>query len=441
MTDAGGRSGATTTVRRTIRVDHLARVEGHGMFRVALRGGRAVESAFRLFEAPRFFEALLRGRAFGDAPDITARICGICPVAYQMSACQAMEGALGVTLDDPLLELRRLLYCGEWIESHALHVYLLHAPDFLGYEDAIALAKDHPDVVQRGLALKQAGNAIVAALGGREIHPINVKVGGFYRLPTTDALDALRPALERACEIARDTVRLVAGFTFPELEQDYEFVALRHPHEYAMYEGRLVSSRGLDAAVHDFERHIEEHQVPHSHAMQARIVGRDAYLTGPLARVVLNGGQLHPLARAAMHEAGLDAACRNPFRSIIARSVEMVHACEEALRILGAWRGAPRAAVPVVPRAGEGFGASEAPRGVLYHRYVLDDAGTIITANIVPPTAQNQRMIELDLCRLVERDPGLEQAALTWRCEQLVRCYDPCISCATHFLRVEVERA
>jgi sulfhydrogenase subunit alpha len=428
---------AVTTVRRTIRVDHLARVEGHGMFRVAMRNGRVTQSEFRLFEAPRFFEALLRGRRFSDAPDITARICGICPVAYQMSACQAMEAALGVTLDEPLKELRRLLYCGEWIESHALHVYLLHAPDFLGYEDAIALSRDHPELVKRGLALKKAGNAIVATLGGREIHPINVRVGGFHRLPRPGELEGLREPLEQALEIAGETVRLVAGFDFPSLETDYELLALRDPERYAMYEGRLASSRGLDCPVRDFEQHVHEVQVPHSTAMQGRIAGRGAYHTGPLARVVLNGGQLHPLARAALADAGVDASCRNPFKSIIARSVEILHACEEALRILGSYRAPGRAAMDVRGGRGEGWGASEAPRGVLYHRYALDDAGDIEAANIVPPTAQNQRIIEEDLCRLVEQEPGLEQDALTWRCEQLVRCYDPCISCATHFLRVE----
>lgn len=430
----------STTVRRTIRVDHLARVEGHGMFKVVLRDGKVTQSEFALIEAPRFFEAILRGRHFTDAPDITARICGICPVAYQVSSCQAMEQALGVTPDEPLRELRRLLYCGEWIESHALHVYLLHAPDYLGYDDAIGLARDHPEVVQKGLALKKAGNAIVATLGGREIHPINVRVGGFYRAPELRELQALVPDLETALEIARETVALVAGFACPSLEQDYELVALRHPDEYAVCEGRMVSTRGLDIDVRDFAQHIEEVHVPHSHALQARMRGRGAYLTGPLARVVLNGEQLHPIARAAMRDAGLDASCRNPFKSIIARSVEIVHACEEALRIIAGYRVPARSSVELHPRAGAGFGASEAPRGILYHHYTLDDRGDIVTANIVPPTSQNQRTIEEDLCRLVERDPELEQAALTWRCEQLVRCYDPCISCATHFLQVEVDR-
>lgn len=432
--------GKATTVRRTVRVDHLARVEGHGTFKVTMRGGKVTQSEFRLIEAPRFFEALLRGRRFSDAPDITARICGICPVAYQVSASQAMEDALGITLDEPLKELRRLLYCGEWIESHALHVYLLHAPDYLGYDDAIGLARDHPEVVKQGLALKKAGNAIVAVLGGREIHPINVRVGGFHRAPARRELDALVPDLEGALEIARKTVALVAGFDCPVLDHDYELVALRHPDEYAVCEGLVVSTHGLDFPVNEFERHIEEQQVPHSHALQAHVRGRGAYLTGPLARVILNGEQLHPLARQAMRDAGLEASCRNPFKSIVARGVELVHACEEALRIIAHYHPPARPAVDAAPRAGVGFGASEAPRGILYHRYELDERGDIRSANIIPPTSQNQRMIEEDLCRLVERDPELEQDALTWRCEQLVRCYDPCISCATHFLDVHVDR-
>lgn len=425
---------------RTLKVNMLARVEGEGALYVKVKGDQVADIKFNIFEPPRLFEGFLRGRAYSEAPDITARICGICPVAYQMSAVHAMERALNVKVDGALRALRRLLYCGEWIESHVLHVYMLHAPDFLGYPDALTLAKDHPDAVKRGLKLKKIGNEIVRVLGGREIHPINVRVGGFHRAPARRELDALVPDLEGALEIARKTVALVAGFDCPVLDHDYELVALRHPDEYAVCEGLVVSTHGLDFPVNEFERHIEEQQVPHSHALQAHVRGRGAYLTGPLARVILNGEQLHPLARQAMRDAGLEASCRNPFKSIVARGVELVHACEEALRIIAHYHPPARPAVDAAPRAGVGFGASEAPRGILYHRYELDERGDIRSANIIPPTSQNQRMIEEDLCRLVERDPELEQDALTWRCEQLVRCYDPCISCATHFLDVHVDR-
>jgi coenzyme F420-reducing hydrogenase alpha subunit len=425
--------------RRTIKVDYLARVEGEGGLVIRVRDGRVVETRLRIFEPPRFFEAFLRGRAFSEAPDVTARICGICPVAYQMSAVHAMEAALGVQVDGPLRALRRLLYCGEWIESHTLHVYMLHAPDFLGYPDAIRMAADHRDAVRRGLALKKVGNEVVALLGGREVHPINVRVGGFYRVPTRAELRPLAERLARARDAARETVRWVAGFEFPDFEHDYEFVALVHPDEYPFNEGRITSSRGLDVPAADWDLHFVEEQVPHSNALHARLRARGAYLCGPLARYALNAARLSPLAREAAREAGLGDVCRNPFRSIVVRAVEVLWACDEALRIIESYEPPPAPAVPVVPRAAVGHAATEAPRGLLYHRYRLDGAGTIVDAKIVPPTSQNQRTIEEELARFVPPRLALDHDALTWQCEQAVRNHDPCISCATHFLTVRVE--
>jgi sulfhydrogenase subunit alpha len=427
--------------RRTIEVDYLARVEGEGGLTIRVRDGRVVETRLRIFEPPRFFEAFLRGRAFTEAPDVTARICGICPVAYQMSSVHAMEAALGVRVDGALRALRRLLYCGEWIESHTLHVYMLHAPDFLGYPDAIRMAADHPDAVRRGLELKKVGNEVVALVGGREVHPINVRVGGFYRVPTRAELRPLAERLARARDAALETVRWVAGFEFPDFEHDYEFVALVHPDEYPFNEGRIGSSRGLDAPAHDWDLHFVEEQVAHSNALHARLRARGAYLCGPLARYALNAARLSPLAREAAREAGLGDVCRNPFRSIVVRAVEVLWACDEALRIIAAWEPPPAPAVPVVPRAGVGHAATEAPRGLLYHRYRIDGAGTIVDARIVPPTSQNQRTIEEELARFVPPRLALDQETLTWQCEQAVRNHDPCISCATHFLTVRVEEA
>ncbi len=290
---------------RTISVNYLARVEGEGALRVRIHDRSVEEVELRIFEPPRFFEAFLRGREYAEAPDITARICGICPVAYQMSSCHAMERALGMKVDGPIRELRRLLYCGEWIESHALHIYLLHAPDFLGYPDAIRLAEHHPEAVKRGLELKKSGNALMRLLGGREIHPINVRVGGFYRCPSREELEGMRPSLEAALALAEETARFVAGFDFPDFELPYEFVSLRHPSEYPMNEGELVSSRGLRIPQDRFEDAFEEVQVPHSHALQAVRKGGGSYLVGPLARYALNYDRLSVRAKAMARELGL----------------------------------------------------------------------------------------------------------------------------------------
>ena len=426
---------------QVMHVGTLARVEGEGAMHIEFRDGRVTDVQLQIYEPPRFYEAFLRGRAWTEPPDITARICGICPVAYQMSACWAIEDAGGVAVTDAVRLMRRLLYCGEWIESHALHVFLLHAPDFLGYDGAVEMAADHPEVVERGLRMKKAGNDLMDTVGGRSVHPVNVKVGGFYRYPTREELRAVRPRLQRALDEAVQTVKLVAGFDFPDMEQPYEYLALRAESGYPIEAGSVVTSSGGAFAVRDFTKHIEEFHVAHSNALHARLDGSpDPYVVGPLARYSLNSDRLSDVAREAAREAGLGDTCRNPFRSIIVRAVELVEAYHEALRIIDGWTGSGPASVPVPPRAGEGFGASEAPRGVLFHRYVLDQEGIIRDAQIVPPTSQNQPSVEADLRTMVQTWSDLDDHALQHRCEQAIRNYDPCISCATHFLDLTVDR-
>ena len=424
---------------RTIRTDYLARVEGEGSLHVLIRDGEVIDAKLAIFEPPRFFEALLRGRSFDEAPDITARICGICPVAYQMSSCRAMEDALGVEVDGPLRDLRRLIYCGEWVESHALHVFMLHAPDFLGYESGIEMAKDHPDVVTNGLRIKKTGNELIALVGGREVHPINVRVGGFYRVPIRRELAPLRERLLEARELARAAVAWMGRLEFPDFERDVELVSLHQPGEYPIDRGRLISNRGLDIAPAEFDDHVVEEHVAHSNALYARMRERGAYLAGPMARYELNFGELSPLAREAAREAGLDETSRNPFKSVVVRSVEILYALDEAVRIIDSYEEPERPAVAIEPRAGQGYGWTEAPRGMLYHAYELDEQGKIVAARIVPPTSQNQKSIDEDLLGVVRQMIGSDEEQLRLRCEQAIRNYDPCISCATHFLRIDVQ--
>jgi coenzyme F420-reducing hydrogenase alpha subunit len=433
-------SPAPTKPPKSIVVDALARVEGEGGLTIQLKGGRVADVKLRIYEPPRFFEAFLRGRAFTEVPDITARICGICPVAYQMSSIHAMETACGVSVTGPLRALRRLLYCGEWIESHALHVYMLHAPDFLGYESAIHMAKDHADAVKKALELKKIGNDLVALVGGREIHPINVRVGGFYRVPTRKELRPIEERLKRALDLSLETVVFTSTLSFPDFEQDYEFVSLRHPDEYPLCEGRVVSSHGLDVPVSEFEEHFIEEHVPHSNALHSIHKGHGAYHVGPLARYSLNFDRLPKPAQDAAAAAGLGPVCRNPFKSIVVRAVELVFACHEALALIAGYEPPDRPFLDVVPRDSTGHGASEAPRGLLYHRYSIGADGLVRAAKIVPPTAQNQKTIEKDLWNFVPTVLDLPKDELTLRCEQAIRNYDPCISCATHFLKVDLLR-
>ena len=426
---------------RTIRTEALARVEGEGAMQVRIRGGEVENVKLQIYEPPRFFEAFLRGRDFKEAPDITARICGICPVAYMTSAFNAMEDALDVKADERIRSLRRLMYCGEWIESHALHVFLLHAPDFFGFDSAWQMARDHREVVEGALRVKAMGNDLLRTVGGRAIHPINTRVGGFYKAPGREHLDALVPALEESREFMRGAVAFLAGLDFPDFEQDYEFVALRDPDRYAIEDGRLVSSSGLEIGPGEYEEHFSEQHVEHSTALQSRMSDGSTYFLGPMARYSLNYEQLTDGAKESAEGAGLGKECRNPFKSILVRGVEIIFALEEALALIAGYEPPdPPAQVPE-PRASAGCGWSEAPRGMLWHRYRLEEDGSIAEAKIVPPTSQNQARIEQDLLEFVKPRVELPDDRLQWECEQAIRNYDPCISCSTHFLKLDVDRA
>lgn len=424
-----------------IQVPILTRVEGEGGVSIRLKEGQIDEVQLRIYEPPRLFEALLRGRPLEDVPDITARICGICPVAYQMSSVHALEDALQVKVTPQIRQLRRLLYCGEWIESHALHIHLLHAPDFFDAKSGIELAQRFPMEMKRGMQLKKYGNRLLEILGGRAIHPINVAVGGFFHLPSRQQMEELVPHFEQGVEDAAETARWVAGFTFPEFSQPYEYVALNHPEEYAMNEGDIRSSAGMQIPVREFHKHFIEQQVPHSTALHSLQKNQTNYLLGPLPRVILNRSCLSPTAQRLADEIRFPADCHNPFKSIIARSLELVHAYEEALSIIKKYRPSAASRVTYARREGSGCAATEAPRGLLFHEYHVAPDGTISSGRIVPPTSQNQKQIEIDIAEYLgqqlKRPATRDRMAID--CERLVRTYDPCISCSTHFLKVKWE--
>ena len=422
-------------------IRQLTRVEGEGRLDLSVRDGVVTRARLEIFEAPRYFERLVVGRDPNEVIDIVARICGICPVAYQMSAVHAFEDLFGVTIDPSVRALRRLFYCGEWIESHALHVYLLHAPDFLGYPSAVEMAADHPAIVERGLRLKKVGNRIVGILGGRPIHPVSVRVGGFSRAPSRAELAPLRTDLDTALADALETVRWAATLDPPAGEREPRLVALRHPTEYPMNDGRITSSDGIDVAPGAWTDAFAEHQVPWSNALQARARDGGPYLLGPTARVSLAGDQLHPVAREALAATGLGDALRTSvFRSIVARGVELVHAVAEARDLVDGYSPPAEPHAAWTARPGVAAWATEAPRGLLFHRYEVDERGLVRHAQIVPPTSQNQAAIEHDLTTFAPSVLDLPHAEATRRLEQLIRSYDPCISCATHFLDLHVER-
>jgi sulfhydrogenase subunit alpha len=424
---------------KTIEVPAMARVEGEGGLYIGLQSGEAVEVRLDIYEPPRFFEGFLQGRFLQEVPDITARICGICPVAYQMSSALALEDALGITVSPEVHALRRLMYCGEYIESHALHMYMLQAPDLFGKESAFELAETDPETVKNALRLKKIGNELLKTIGGRSVHPVNVCVGGFYSWPEAAALKAILPDLKWGLGMAIEAVKWSGTLPYPELEIDYEFVALHDDTEYGIMGGEVRSSRGRKLVIADYEKaYIEEH-VRHSNALHSHTVDGGTYLVGPLARLNLNHDQLGPAAKKAIKDAGIALPLKNPYKSFIARAVELVQAFEEAIRIIEIHSPSGPAHVELRLKAGEGSGASEAPRGLLYHKYTIDKNGLIQSARIVPPTAQNLPRIEADLFAMAPTLVSMPLQAATRQAEDLVRSYDPCISCATHFLKLRIE--
>ena len=430
---------STASKTRDLRVEALTRVEGEGGLSVRLDGKTVTELKLNIFEPPRFFEAFLRGRQYHEVPDITARICGICPVAYQMSAVQALEAALEVTPSEETRLLRRLMYCAEWIESHALHIYMLQAPDFFGKSNAIELAREHPNEVNRGLRLHKVGNELLRIIGGRAIHPVTVCVGGFYKFPKRSELLALKDELAWALGASLETVKFVRGFRFPELTPDYEFVSLSG-REYPMNSGRIVTSKSVILEVSEFEQMFLEEHVERSNALHSVRADRGtSYLVGPLARLNLNQDALGAQAKEAAISCGMSWPMRNPFTGIIARAIELVEACSEALRLIDAYREPQSARVDVKVHAGEGSGATEAPRGLLYHHYRINDRGLVEFAKIVPPTSQNLRRMEDDLRLFLPSIADRPDQEVADACEGLIRSYDPCISCSVHAVNIRRE--
>ena len=431
---------------RTIKVQALARVEGEGGLHLEMVDGKCRTARLDIYEPPRFFEAFLRGRDFREVADITARICGICPIAYQSGSCHALEKAMGIfnQIDPPIRALRNLIYCGEWIESHVLHMFMLHLPDFLGHESVISMVADHGPVVKQALRLKKLGNAIVSLLGGRAVHPVGMCVGGFYRAPEKAACQTLaaevKPAID---EMANLTLFLAEKIPFPDLERDYEFVSLSPPNEYPMNFGRIRSNKGIDIDQEEYLNVIEEKHVAHSNALHAFVKGRGNFMVGPLARLNLNSEKLHQRALDLLPKVckfiKKELPWKNNFHSLLARGIETVHALALSYDILKNYTVPPRSCVPCIPRAGVGAHGTEAPRGICWHQYRTEADGTIASARIIPPTSQNQATIEDDLAALAPQliDLPDEQAAL--RCEHMIRNYDPCISCSVHFLRLRRE--
>lgn len=428
----------------TIDVKHVTRVEGHGNISVDLRDGQITRLELAIVESPRFFEAFLRGRSWRDVPHITSRICGICSVGHATAAVKAVEAALAITPTEQTVRLRKLMLYAEIIQSHVLHLYFLAAPDFFGVGSVIPLAKTHPDVVQRALRLKRLANDICGAVGGRHIHPIAVHPGGVTHVPLAEELIELKRRLEAAREDLQKTAALFATLKIPELNRDTEYVSLktRDNGEYAFYDGDIVSTRDpIPTKVADYRHRVIESVIDHSAAKHCRSPNSESYAVGALARFNNNQEQLHREARRVARFLGLDQRSFNPFHNNTAQLVETVHGLESSVELIDELLTHGLAREPLVSpgRFSHGVGATEVPRGTLFHEYAFDSKGRVEGANLIIPTGQNLANIESDMRTMTQQlvKCGAKKEEITSQLEMLVRAYDPCISCATHFLEVE----
>ena len=423
-----------------INVPVLARVEGEGALELKIENRQITELKLRIFEPPRYFEKFLEGRYYYDVPDTVARICGICPVAYQMSAVHAIESIFEVTITPWIRSMRRLFYCGEWIQSHSLHIHLLAAPDYLGYNSVLEMSSQYGDEVRRGLKLQALGNDLITLFGARSVHPVGAKIGGFSKAPEQKSVDLLLARVIDAKQDAIELIRWLDTLELPDEEQPFISVALHHDDEYALNEGRLISDKGLDIAISEFENNFEESHINHSTALYCLLDGKP-YLVGPLARINLNSDQLPAEVKNLMRELKTQFPSKNMFHSIIARAIEIYFAILEAEKHLLNYEYSDQASVAFEAKAGTGYGCSEAPRGFLWHRYDMDEQGRVTKAVIVPPTSQNQARIEQDIQDSLTNF-GLDHSKgdLRLHAEKVIRNYDPCISCATHFLDLKLIR-
>ncbi len=424
-----------------IKVPFITRLEGEASLELSSKGDKLEKLHMKIFEPPRLFEQFLKGKSYSDVPELSARICGICPMAYQLTSILALEKLFQVQISEPVAQLRRSMNLAEWIQSHALHIHFLALPDFLGFSNGLEVAKAYPDIFKRGIKIQTFGNQVMTLLGGRSVHPVGLKVGGFEGLPKLDELMALRGQTEETRHLAESLVLFCASLERPDYSQPFDYVSLKSEEHYPINYGRIVSASGLNIEPEEYRNHFVEHQEPHSTALYSLLDGGD-YLVGPLARFNNNLSVFDSETQRLARQVGIDGKSFNMYDSILLRALEIHYSCQEIHRILDEFIPPDEAFVPVTPQPGITCHATEAPRGLIYHRYDIDEDGRVRNCTIIPPTSQNQARIERDLRDSVQQF-GLSHTdeELKLFCEQLIRNYDPCISCSTHFLKLKVNRS
>lgn len=425
-------------MKKIFKIDYLSRVEGEGGFSVHIKDNKIERISLNIFEAPRFFEAFLKGRSYSDVIDFTARICGICPVAYQMSAVHAIEKVFGIDVPEPIKDLRRLFYCAEWISSHSLHIYLLQGPDFYNIDSAWS-SKDYIPLAKRGLDFKKLGNKLLFLVGGRSIHPVSAVVGGFSAAPKRSDLLVLKDEFLKAFEYSLDGIKWSANLSFNDNFWDTEFVALVNEEEYPMNYGVVVSNQGIHKSYEDFLNMLYEYQVEYSTALYSGIKRDNSitpYLVGPIARLNLNYEKLPEVIKSVIKECNIKLPIKNTHMAIIARSIELSFAFYEAIRLIDKYNDMEKPFVEFEPQMGEAVWITEAPRGMLIHKYEFDSNGYVKSCRLIPPTSQNLRHIEIDLLHFIQMNINRSAEYLKKECEKIIRSYDPCISCSVHIIQL-----
>jgi sulfhydrogenase subunit alpha len=424
-----------------ISVNHVTRVEGHGNIRLRASDGKIEKVEWQVPEAPRFFEAMVRGRSFEDIQTIVSRICGICSVTHSMAAIKGIENAMDIEVSEQTDKLRILCHYGEQIESHILHVGYLVAPDLLGQNSVIPLVESHPDVVKTIIRLHRVGNSCMELIGGRMTHPVTLKPGGFTAIPSSEKLLELKTSMEKAIPDLKTIAEVIRSLAdkLPDFERETEYIALTNPDYYTFYHGDIASTDTDEKVpVREFERVVNEYVLPQSTAKWCKW-HRDSYAVGALARFNLNAEQLLPMAADTAKQFGLKKHTCNPYLNNLAQVVECVQVLEHGLQLIDELltKGLKNEPVKIEPKAGEGVGCVEAPRGILFHRYAFDKKGFCTKANICIPTGQNHGNIQKDFEAFAPKIIDRDQDEIRLLLEMLVRSYDPCISCSTHLLNVE----
>ncbi len=423
-----------------IRVQQLARVEGEGGVWVKVKGGKIDYVEVNIFEPPRFFEAFLQGRSYLEAPDLTARICGICPLAYVMAASRAMEKILGIQVPDEINILRKIAFHGEWIESHVLHFAFLHAPDFLGYPSALDMAKDHPNFVKDAMAVRSWGNMAIEILGGRPVHPVGFRVGGLHRRIEKEELKPLSRSFNDVKKKGKKLLEFVLNLPIPEVEYDMVVMSLKGDDEYPILKGAVANNLGWKFPEEELKENIEMEQKIYSNAFHYKLRNGRAYITGPIARFNLNYELISPEVKDILEEAGYKPPLKNTYQSIIARAAETLHSILEIERLVEEYSEPSQPYIEAAIKAGEAAAIVEAPRGMLYHHYRIDEKGRIVYADIIPPTAQNYAAMEEDILKVGDLILKGSQEKAQQIVETTIRNYDPCISCSVHAIRLKILR-